>query len=103
MRDFLKSRFFIITAIITLIVVAVPTVLSTFGMQNPLRSAVNVLMMPLQKGFNYVTDALDGYTSYFTEFNDLVAENTQLKAELADIMSMCGAKTIKDITADMLF
>jgi isopentenyl diphosphate isomerase/L-lactate dehydrogenase-like FMN-dependent dehydrogenase len=27
----------------------------------------------------------------------------KLKAELADIMSMCGAKTIKDINADMLF
>ena len=27
----------------------------------------------------------------------------KLKAELADIMSMCGAKTIKDINTDMLF
>ena len=27
----------------------------------------------------------------------------KLKAELADIMSMCGAKTIKDINSDMLF
>ena len=48
MRDFLKSRFFVVTAIITLILVAIPTVLSTFGLQNYLRGAVNVLMTPLQ-------------------------------------------------------
>lgn len=85
MRDFLKSRFFVVTAIITLILVAVPTLLSTFGGSNVLRSAVNTLMMPLQKGFNYITDALDGYASYFTEFDELVAENIQLKAELAEL------------------
>ena len=85
MRDFLKSRFFVVTAIITLILVAIPTVLSTFGLQNYLRGAVNVLMTPLQKGFNYVTDALDGFTSYFSEFDELVAENTRLKMELAQL------------------
>ncbi len=31
------------------------------------------------------------------------AYTEKLKAELADIMSMCGAKTIKDINKDMLF
>ena len=85
MRDFLRSRFFVVTAIITLILVAIPTVLSTFGLQNYLRGAVNVIMTPLQKGFNYVTDAIDGFTSYFTEFDELVAENTRLKTELAQL------------------
>ena len=74
MRKFLKSRFFVVTAIITLILVTIPTVLSTFGLQNHLRGMVNVLMTPLQKGFNYVTDAMDGFTSYFSEFDELVAE-----------------------------
>jgi len=74
MRRFLQSRFFVVITVITLILVAVPTLLSTFGLPNPLRGAVNVLMTPLQKGFNYITDALDGYTAYFTEFDELVAE-----------------------------
>jgi len=85
MRRFIRSRFFIVTAIIALILVAVPTVLSTFGLTAYVRGAVNILMTPLQKGFNYVTDAIDGFTSYFTEFDELVAENTRLKAELADL------------------
>ena len=85
MRKFLKSRFFVVTAVITLILVAVPTVFSTFGWKNPLRDAVNILMTPLQKGFNYVTDALDGFASYFTEFDELVAENTRLKTQLAQL------------------
>lgn len=85
MRRFLQSRFFVVITVITLILVAVPTALSTFGLADPLRSAVNILMTPLQKGFNYITDALDGYTSYFTEFDELVAENTRLKAQLADL------------------
>lgn len=85
MRRFLQSRFFVVITVITLILVAVPTLLSTFGLPNPLRGAVNVLMTPLQKGFNYITDALDGYTAYFTEFDELVAENTRLKAQLADL------------------
>ncbi|MBQ4042538.1 MAG: rod shape-determining protein MreC [Clostridia bacterium] len=85
MRQFLKSRFFVVVTVIALILVAVPTVLSTFGLTDPLRGAVNILMTPLQKGFNYITDALDGYTAYFTEFDELVAENTRLKAQLADL------------------
>lgn len=85
MRKFLRSRFFIVTAIITLILVAVPTVISTFGWKDYVRGAVNVLMTPLQKGFNAITDALDGYVSYFTEFDEIVAENTRLKAQLAEL------------------
>ncbi len=85
MRKFLKSRFFVTAAVITLILVAIPTVLTTFGLQNHLRGMVNVLMTPLQKGFNYVTDALDGFASYFSEFDELVAENTRLKMELAQL------------------
>jgi len=85
MRQFLKSRFFVVVTVIALILVAVPTILSTFGLADPLRGAVNILMTPLQKGFNYITDALDGYTAYFTEFDELVAENTRLKAQLADL------------------
>ena len=85
MRRFLQSRFFVVLTVAALILVAVPTVISTFDLPNPFRNAVNVLMMPLQKGFNYITDALDGYSAYFTEFDELVAENTRLKAQLANL------------------
>ena len=45
----------------------------------------------------YVTAVYGGAQEGVQAYTD------KLKAELADIMSMCGAKTIKDITADMLF
>ena len=68
MRRFLQSRFFVVITVITLILVAVPTALSTFGLTDPLRSAVNILMTPLQKGFNYITDALDGFIRICHEY-----------------------------------
>ncbi|MGM9653254.1 MAG: rod shape-determining protein MreC [Eubacteriales bacterium] len=85
MRDFLKSRFFIVITVLCVVFVVVPSVLSALGMQNYVRSAVNIVMTPLQKCFNAVTDALDGFTAYFTEFDDIVAENVRLKTELAEL------------------
>ncbi len=83
MKPFLKSRFFIALVAAVVLFVAVPTALSALGLQEPVRNVVNVLTTPLQKVFNYVTDAIDGFSSYFTEFDNLVAENAALKKENA--------------------
>lgn len=83
MKPFLKSRFFIILVAAVVLFVAVPTALSAIGVPEPMRNAVNVLTTPLQKVFNYVTDAIDGFSSYFTEFDNLVSENAALKKENA--------------------
>lgn len=85
MRNFFKSRFFLTVLVITVLFVAVPTALSALGLSDPLRNAVNVLVTPLQKGFNYVTGAIDGFTSYFTEFDELAEENAALKEEIAKL------------------
>lgn len=83
MKPFLKSRFFIVLVAAVVLFVAVPTALSAMGLQEPVRNVVNVLTTPLQKVFNYVTDAIDGFSSYFTEFDNLVSENAALKKENA--------------------
>lgn len=83
MRPFLKNKFFITAVIIAVLAALVPTVLSAAGAHMPLRNFTNVLLTPLQKGFNYITDAIDGFSSYFTEFDELVAENAALKQENA--------------------
>lgn len=85
MKAFLKSKFFIILVAVTVLFVAVPTALSAMGLQEPIRNVVNVLTTPLQKVFNYVTDAIDGFSSYFTEFDNLVSENAALKKENAEL------------------
>ena len=83
MKRFIKNKFFILAVVLMLILTVVPTVLNLAGKGGYVRSAVNILMTPAQKAFNYVTDAIDGFTSYFTKFDDMVKENAHLKEEIA--------------------
>lgn len=85
MKRFLKNRFFIFVVVLTLIVAVVPTALNLAGKSAYVRNFVNILMTPAQKGFNYVTDAIDGFSSYFTKFDDVVRENAHLKEEIAKL------------------
>ncbi|MBQ8746310.1 MAG: rod shape-determining protein MreC [Clostridia bacterium] len=83
MRDFLKNKFFIAISVAAVLLVAVPSILSAAGAAIPLRNAVNVITTPLQKCFGYITNAVDGFVSYYTKFDDLVSENAALKKENA--------------------
>lgn len=83
MKRFIKNKFFILSVVLMLVLTVVPTVLNLAGKGGYVRSAVNILMMPAQKAFNYVTDAIDGFASYFTKFDDVVKENAHLKEEIA--------------------
>ena len=85
MKRFLKNKFFIFVLILTLIVTVVSTVLNLAGKGAYVRDFVNIVMTPLQKGFNYVTDAIDGFSSYFTKFDEVVQENAELKEEIAKL------------------
>ncbi len=85
MRDFLKSKFFLVIVVVAVLAAAVPTALSAFGAKQYLRSAVNVVLMPVQKAFHFVADAIDGYASYFTRYDEIVAENLLLKQQIADL------------------
>lgn len=85
MKRFLKNRFFIFAVILTLLLTAVPTALNLAGKGAYMRNFVNILMTPVQKGFNYVTDAIDGFASYFTKFDEIVQENARLKEEIAKL------------------
>ena len=83
MKRFIKNKFFILAVVLMLVLTVVPTVLNLAGKGGYVRSAVNILMMPAQKAFNYVTDAIDGFASYFTQFDAVVKENAHLKEEIA--------------------
>lgn len=85
MREFLKNKFFIAIAVAAVLLVAVPGILSAAGVPIPLRNVVNVIATPLQKCFGYITDAVDGFVSYYTQFDDLVSENAALKKENAEL------------------
>lgn len=82
MKNFIKSKFFTVIVIITLIMVIVPSVFGVMGVGKFLRNGVNVILTPLQRVFTSVTDACDGFISYFTEFDRVVEENKALHGEI---------------------
>lgn len=69
---------------IALALVIVPSVLTLMGLSSYVRSAVATLLTPAQSLMMKVTNAIDGFTDYFTEFDRLKAENEALKRELAE-------------------
>lgn len=85
MRDFLKSKFFAVLVIITLFATIVPSVLYAMGVGNYAHNMINQVLMPFQKGFDKITDSLDAYTSYFTEFDRIVEENNQLRDRINEL------------------
>ena len=103
MRDFIKSRFFTVIVIITMVMVIVPSVFGIMGIGRYLRNGVNIILTPFQKLFTYVTDAADGFVSYFTEFDRIVAENEELKKQNAEMRDKISAAEETEKTNDWLF
>ncbi|MBQ3791716.1 MAG: rod shape-determining protein MreC [Clostridia bacterium] len=85
MEKFLKSRFFVFIVILTLSLVLIPAALSLAGVSSPIRSAINLILTPVQRLSQAVTDAIAGYVSYFADFDKLVKENADLKQQLSDL------------------
>ncbi len=79
--NFLKSKFFLVLVIVTMILVLVPAILSMMGLTSPVRAAVNTVLTPVQKLFHAVADAVEGFGSYFTKFDRLMKENEDLRRE----------------------
>ena len=82
MRNFLKTRFFIVIVLVTLVLTIVPTVLSAMGLHSVVKDAALSLLTPIQGLFTSATNAVEGFTSYFTEFDRIVAENNELRSQI---------------------
>ncbi len=85
MRGFLKSKFFIVIVLVAIVLTVVPTVLSAMGLHTVVKDAAVSLLTPVQKLFTYATNAVEGFTSYFTEFDRIVEENNQLRAQIQEL------------------
>lgn len=85
MKKFINSKFFIITLCIALALVIVPSVLSLMGLSDYVRGAVVSMISPLEGAMTKVTDAITGFTDYFTEYDRLKAENEELRRRLAEL------------------
>ncbi len=85
MKDFFRSRFFAVLVVVALLLTIIPTVLYAMGVGDYAHGLVNSMLVPLQKGFTFITDSLDGYVSYFTEFDRIVEENAQLRKQIDEL------------------
>ncbi len=103
MRDFFKSKFFTVIMVITLVMVIVPSVFGVMGVGRYLSDGVNIVLTPLQKLFSSVTDAADGFVSYFTEFDRIVEENEKLRQQNAEMRQKISAAEEAEQMNDWLF
>ena len=85
MNKFFKSRFFIITATVAVLLTVVVSALAASGHFSVLTNAVNIMVTPIQKGFGSFGLAINGYKSYFDSVDELKAENEALKAEVNEL------------------
>lgn len=85
MSKLLANKFFVVMLCIALMLVIVPSVLSIMGLSDYVRGAVVTILSPFERAMTSVTDAIEGFTDYFTEYDRIRAENEELKEKLAEL------------------
>ena len=97
---FLKSKFFIFTAAVAIVLALTASALAVFGRADLLRSAVGSIAKPFSWCGTQVANAINGFTDVFTEYDRLKEENQQLKDELEEIKkNNYSAEVIKEENA----
>ncbi len=78
----IKSRFFIISLAVALLLSIVPGVLCAMGQGSYIRSAIVTVATPFRWAFTKVGEGLSGFSMYFRTLEELRDENEALRAEL---------------------
>ncbi len=78
----LKSKFFLITLAVALLLSIVPGVLCAMGQGSYVRSALLTVATPFRWAFTKVGEGISGFSLYFRTLDDLRDENAELRAEL---------------------
>jgi rod shape-determining protein MreC len=82
---FLKSKFFVVSATIAIILVLIPSVLSVFGYTGLVRSILKTAAKPFEWCGTQVAGAVNGFVSVFSDYDEIKAENEELRARLAEL------------------
>ena len=85
MNKIFANKFFVVILCVALALVIVPSVLAMMGLSDYMRGAVVTMLSPLERAMTKVTDAVAGFTDYFTEYDRLKAENEELRRQLAEL------------------
>lgn len=82
LKNFLKSRFFLVALSVAFLASIIPVVLTAMGQGSYVRSALQTLATPVQWCFTKVGEGISGYGSYFRTVESLREENRLLREEL---------------------
>lgn len=91
MPKFFKSRFFIIALLCAIILVTVPSVLSVMGLGGYVRNALGTVATPFRYAFTEIAEGIDGFASYFREFDAINAQNRILNDKIAELEARLNA------------
>ncbi len=79
---FFKSKFFVISVIVLVGIIALTAILSAADLPAPLRSVTKTVAKPFEWCGSKIAAAADGFVSTFTKYDELKAENQALKEAL---------------------
>lgn len=81
-----RAGFILIPVLICALLFAViPSALILTGHAELIRGAVNTVFVPIERVFSGAGDGVRSMLAYFTEFDELKAENERLRAQLASM------------------
>lgn len=83
-----KSRFFVISLAVALLLSIVPGVLCAMGQGSYIRSAIVTAASPFSWAFTKVGEGITGFSLYFKTLEELRDENAALRAELEGYKSL---------------
>ena len=84
----IKSRFFIVTLAVALLLSIVPGVLYAMGQGSYVRSAIVTVGIPFRWAFTKVGEGLTGFSLYFKTIDALREENEELRRELDEYKNL---------------
>ncbi len=84
----IKSRFFIVTLAVALLLSIVPGVLCAMGQGSYVRSAIVTVGTPFRWAFTKIGEGLSGFSLYFKTIDALREENDALRRELDEYKNL---------------
>lgn len=84
----IKSRFFIVTLAVALLLSIVPGVLCAMGQGSYVRSAIVTVGTPFRWAFTKIGEGLSGFSVYFKTIDALREENDALRRELDEYKNL---------------
>lgn len=79
---FVKSKFFITCLTVAVALVLIPAILTAFGQTDIVRSGLKTVAKPFEWCGSKLASAVDGFVSVFSDYNTLLEENEELRAQI---------------------